>query len=79
MFFIANSLEIEELEGRVIQAKEKYQQAVYQAKGNDGAFSVLAQFNIHDKFLLNQDESWYTLSIEIQVPIDTVMLQACLV
>ena len=25
--------------------------------------------------MLNQDEAWYTLSIETQVPIDTVLLQ----
>ena len=33
------------------------------------------QFPVNDKFVLNQDEAWYTLLIETQVPIDTVLLQ----
>ena len=35
------------------------------------------QFPINDKFVLNQDEAWYTLLIETHVPIDTVLLQVC--
>ena len=38
--------------------------------------SALPQFPINDRFVLNQDEAWYTLSIELQVPIDTIMLQS---
>ena len=33
------------------------------------------QFPVNDKFVLNQDEAWYTLLIETQIPIDTVLLQ----
>ena len=43
-------------------------------KGSD-ALSALPQFLINDKFVLNQDEAWYTLSIELQTPIDMVVLQ----
>ena len=37
--------------------------------------SALPQFPVNNKFVLNQDEAWYTLSIELQVPIDFIMLQ----
>ena len=43
-------------------------------RGSD-ALSALPQFPINDKFVLNQDEAWYTLSIELQTPIDMVVLQ----
>ena len=37
--------------------------------------SALPAFQVNDKFSLNQDEAWYTLSIELQSPIDMVVLQ----
>ena len=67
--------EIETLETRVSQAKERYQQTIYSAKDGKDTLSALPQFPVNDKFVLNQDEAWYTLSIEIQLPIDTVVLQ----
>ena len=66
---------MESLEARVSQAKERYQDTVYSAKDSQETLSALPQFPVNDKFVLNQDEAWYTLSIELQVPIDTVMLQ----
>ena len=66
---------MESLEARVSQAKERYQDTVYSAKDSRETLSALPQFPVNDKFVLNQDEAWYTLSIELQVPIDTVMLQ----
>ena len=66
---------MESLEARVSQAKERYQSTVYSAKDSRETLSALPQFPVNDKFVLNQDEAWYTLSIELQVPIDTVMLQ----
>ena len=66
---------MESLEARVSQAKERYQDTVYSAKDSREMLSALPQFPVNDKFVLNQDEAWYTLSIELQVPIDTVMLQ----
>ena len=66
---------MESLEARVSQAKERYQSTVYSAKDSRETLSALPQFPVNDKFVLNQDEAWYTLSIELQIPIDTVMLQ----
>ena len=66
---------MEALESRVSQAKERYQETVYAAKDSRDTLSALPQFPVNDKFVLNQDEAWYTLSIELQVPIDMVMLQ----
>ena len=66
---------MESLEAHVSQAKERYQDTVYSAKDSRETLSALPQFPVNDKFVLNQDEAWYTLSIELQVPIDTVMLQ----
>lgn len=66
---------MEALESRVSQAKERYQKAVYAARDSRETLSALPQFPVNDKFVLNQDEAWYTLSIELQVPIDMVMLQ----
>lgn len=47
-------------------------------QAREKSFSTLAAlplFQVNDRFLLNQDEAWYTLSIETQVPLDMVMLQ----
>lgn len=67
--------EVEELEGKVGVAKEQYQQTAYSAKEGSEVLSALPQFPVNDKFVLNQDEAWYTLSIELQCPIDMVVLQ----
>ena len=48
---------------------------MFSAKDSSKTMSALPQFLVNDKFVLNQDEAWYTLSIELQVPIDTIMLQ----
>lgn len=39
------------------------------------ALSAIPQFAINDKFALNRDDASYTLSIEVQIPIDNVLLQ----
>ena len=44
-------------------------------QSGSGAVSALPAFQVNDKFSLNQDEAWYTLSIELQSPIDMVVLQ----
>lgn len=67
--------EISSLESKISEAKERYQHTVFSAKDSSKTMSALPQFPINDKFVLNQDEAWYTLSIELQVPIDTIMLQ----
>ncbi len=67
--------EIASLESKVSTAKERYQETIYSAKESQGTLSALPAFDVNDKFVLNQDEAWYTLSIEIQVPLETVVLQ----
>jgi Bardet-Biedl syndrome 7 protein len=68
--------EVEGLESRVGGAKEQYQKTVTAAQRGSNALSALPQFQINDKFALNQDEAWYTLSIELQSPIDMVVLHS---
>ena len=53
----------------------RYQHTVFSAKDSSKTMSALPQFPVNNKFVLNQDEAWYTLSIELQVPIDFIMLQ----
>ena len=65
------------LEGKVLEAKQQYQRTVSSARETTQTLSALPQFLINDQFTLNQDEAWYTLAIEIQSPIETVMLQVC--
>lgn len=71
--------ELKTLETKLTQAKQRYQHTLSQAQAqgeSSDAVSALPHFEVHDRFLLNQDEAWYTLSIEIQVPIDHIMLQS---
>ena len=42
---------------------------------NESAVSALPYFSINDKFALNQEDATYTLSLEVQSPIDYVLLQ----
>ena len=51
--------------------REKYQQSAY----SDKAVSAVPCFNIKDKFVLNREDASYTLSLELQMPIDNVLLQ----
>jgi len=44
---------------------------------DDSAISAMPHFSINDKFILNQDDASYTLSLEVQSPIDYVLLQVC--
>ena len=55
-------------------AKEQYHHTLSSATSTD-TLSALPQFALNDKFVLNQDECWYTLSIELQVCIECVVLQ----
>lgn len=63
------------LESEVLEAKSRYQASVSFTNEIPTTLSALPQFPINDKFTLNQDEAWYTLAIEIQAPIESVMLQ----
>lgn len=65
------------MEAKLVHAKQRYQHSLSVAQKDSSSVSALPHFEVHDSFLLNQDEAWYTLCIEIQVPIDHVMLQVC--
>ena len=64
--------ELENLQRRVIQEREKYHYSAMNTK----AISAVPYFNINDRFSLNRDDASYTLSIEVQVAIDNVLLQS---
>lgn len=66
------NLEIEELQTRVAEERERYQQTAH----SETAVSAVPPFNINDRFLLSHDDASYTLSIEVQMPIDTILLQS---
>ncbi|KAJ8298389.1 hypothetical protein KUTeg_024920 [Tegillarca granosa] len=64
--------ELEDLHSKVIQEREKYQQTA----NSNTAISAVPGFNINDKFVLNREDASYTLSLELQMPIDNVLLQS---
>ncbi|XP_072040568.1 BBSome complex member BBS7-like [Amphiura filiformis] len=64
--------ELEEMQQKVLQEREKYHYAAMNTK----AISAVPQFNINDRFSLNKDDASYTLSIEVQIAIDNVLLQS---
>lgn len=66
------TLEIEELQTRIIKDREVYQQTA----SSDTAVSAVPLFNVNDNFLLSHDDASYVLSIEVQMPIDTILLQS---
>ena len=51
--------------------RDKYQSMAQNKK----AISAVPMFNINDKFVLNKEDASYTLSLEVQMPIDNVLLQ----
>ena len=55
----------------MLKEREKYQFTAHSAN----ALSAIPQFAINDRFALNRDDASYTLSIEVQIPIDNVLLQ----
>uniref|UniRef100_T1IN54 Bardet-Biedl syndrome 7 protein homolog n=1 Tax=Strigamia maritima TaxID=126957 RepID=T1IN54_STRMM len=65
--------ELEDLQQQVVQEREKYQ-SLLQSK--EGTVSVTPTFNVNEKFTLNRDDASYNLSLEVQTPIDSVLLQS---
>lgn len=55
--------------------REKYQQTAH----SNTAISAIPSFYINDKFVLNREDASYTLSLELQIPIDNVLLQVIMV
>lgn len=66
------SAEIEELQGMVLKEREKYQQTA----NSKTAVSTVPEFDINDRFQLNHGDASYTLSIEVLMPIDIILLQS---
>ncbi|XP_006629230.1 Bardet-Biedl syndrome 7 protein isoform X1 [Lepisosteus oculatus] len=64
--------ELEQLQIKVLQEREKYQQSSQSSK----AVSAVPVFSINDKFTLCQDDASYSLTLEVQTAIDNVLLQS---
>ena len=64
---------MEDLQQKVTDEREKYQQTAY----SKTAVSAVPIFPINDKFVLNREDASYTLSLELQTPIDNILLQVC--
>lgn len=65
------SSELEHLQYKVLQEREKYQQSSQSSK----AKSTVPSFSINDKFTLNKDDASYSLILEVQTAIDNVLIQ----
>ena len=57
----------------MLSERDRYQQQAQSKK----AISAVPLFNVNDKFVLNKEDASYTLSLEVQMPIDNVLLQVC--
>ncbi|XP_059178625.1 Bardet-Biedl syndrome 7 protein homolog isoform X3 [Physella acuta] len=64
--------ELEGLQQKVSEEREKYQQTAT----SKTAVSAVPIFPINDKFVLNKDDASYSLCLELQSPIDNVLLQS---
>jgi len=62
---------LEELTDRLQVERNRYQVT----SQDDSAISAMPHFSVNDKFILNQEDASYTLSLEVQSPIDYVLLQ----
>uniref|UniRef100_A0A914XPM1 Bardet-Biedl syndrome 7 n=2 Tax=Plectus sambesii TaxID=2011161 RepID=A0A914XPM1_9BILA len=66
-------LELDDLQNRVAEEREKYHEMTL--KDNSDGLSAVPLFAINDRFVLTKEEAAYTLSIELIVPIDYILLQ----
>uniref|UniRef100_A0A671MP00 Cyclin-A2-like n=1 Tax=Sinocyclocheilus anshuiensis TaxID=1608454 RepID=A0A671MP00_9TELE len=64
--------ELEQLQVKVLQGREKYQQS----SQSNTAVSAVPVFSINDKFTLCQDDASYSLTLEVQTAIDNLLLQS---
>uniref|UniRef100_W5L0U3 Bardet-Biedl syndrome 7 protein homolog n=1 Tax=Astyanax mexicanus TaxID=7994 RepID=W5L0U3_ASTMX len=64
--------ELEQLQVKVMQGREKYQQSSLSST----AVSVVPVFSINDRFTLCQDDASYSLTLEVQTAIDNLLLQS---
>ncbi|OWK06905.1 BBS7, partial [Cervus elaphus hippelaphus] len=64
--------ELEQLQYKVLQEREKYQQSSQSSE----AKSAVPSFSVNDKFTLNKDDASYSLILEVQTAIDNVLIQS---
>ncbi|XP_075544098.1 BBSome complex member BBS7-like isoform X4 [Dermacentor variabilis] len=65
--------EVEQLEQKVGREREVYQLRTYSDKG---ALSAVPFFALDDSFVLHHQDASYTLAVQLQTAIDTVVLQS---
>lgn len=73
LILIPSRAELEELQVKVLQGREQYQQT----SQSSTAVSAVPVFSINDKFTLCQDDASYSLTLEVQTAIDNLLLQVC--
>lgn len=71
LYLFSSRTELEQLQVKVTQEREKYQQSSQSSK----AKSAVPSFSINDKFTLNKDDASYSLILEVQTAIDNVLIQ----
>lgn len=71
MWFPFSRNELEHLQMKVLQEREKYQQS----SQSSTAVSSVPAFSVNDKFTLNKDDASYSLILEVQTAIDNVLVQ----
>ncbi|XP_013079429.2 Bardet-Biedl syndrome 7 protein homolog isoform X1 [Biomphalaria glabrata] len=64
--------ELEGLQKQVSDERAKYHESAHSTK----TVSAVPFFPINDKFVLNKDDASYSLSLELQSPIDNILLQS---
>ncbi|KAM9470198.1 BBSome complex member BBS7 [Clarias gariepinus] len=64
--------ELEQLQVKVMQGREKYQQS----SQSSTAVSAVPAFSINDRFTLCQEDASYSLTLEVQTAIDNLLLQS---
>lgn len=72
---IPSRAELEELQVKVLQGREQYQQT----SQSSTAVSAVPVFSINDKFTLCEDDASYSLTLEVQTAIDNLLLQVCFI
>ncbi|CAB3402990.1 unnamed protein product [Caenorhabditis bovis] len=66
--------EVEELETKVNEERQRYEELTKKSGGTNVAF--IPNFQIHDKFEFSPDLGLYNLTIELVIPIDFVLIQS---
>ncbi|KAF7707032.1 hypothetical protein HF521_018250 [Silurus meridionalis] len=69
---IQGGAELEQLQVKVMQGREKYQQS----SQSTTAVSAVPFFSINDRFNLCQEDASYSLTLEVQTAIDNLLLQS---